>query len=152
MYDVTIFWIPSMVTRYGTTSFRLRCKFNGYDKTSVRLRYQLTEYEKTAYKLLTLGYDTILFWLRYEVTEYDITLFPLQYNITEYDITAYIRSTVRQYTGKFDAVTLRYDPITFLSSIPLHNKLSLPKQGELRKTFIVKTSFIYMTIKIHVIF
>ena len=39
---------------------------------------------------ISLEYDTILFWLRYKVTEYaDNTLFRLQYNITEYDITAY---------------------------------------------------------------
>ena len=38
---------------------------------------------------VALEYDTILFWLRYEVTEYDIKVFRLQYNITEYDITAY---------------------------------------------------------------
>ena len=78
LYAITISLIPSMVTGYDTTTFRLRYKFNGYDTTTFTLRYQVSEYETTAYKLRSMAtgydrsaleYDTILFWLRFKVTE-----------------------------------------------------------------------------------
>ena len=105
--------------------------FTGYDATCFRLRYQLTEYETTAYKLRSICRYRVRYisiGVRYNCTIL-VTMWGYRVRHNSVPVTIQhhrvrhngIPGTLRQYTGKFDTI-LWYDPITILSSIPLHTQ------------------------------
>ena len=77
-YDIRLRY---QVTEFETTAYKLRCMATGYD-TNLVPRALFPGFGgggRGWYDTSALGYDTILFWLRYKATEYDNTLFMSQF-------------------------------------------------------------------------
>ena len=126
MYDIRVFWIPSMDTGYDTTSFRLLCQLTEYETTAYKLRSMPLLY-RVRYISTGVRYNSILVTIwGYRVRRHNSVTITIQHNRVRDSGTP---GTLRQYTGKFDTILhlmLRYNNIFVQYSPPYSRILSRP--------------------------
>ena len=125
MYDIRVFWIPSMDTGYDTASFRLLCHLTEYETTAYKLRSMLLLY-RVRYISIGVRYNSILVTIWGYRVRHDSVTVTIQHNRARHSGTP---GTLRQYTGKFDTILhlmLRYNNIFVQYSPPYSRILSRP--------------------------